>query len=58
MLGDKCSYCDEPAIGYDFHLGLYGANVCKLHAPAELLELDSGERKKTDYGYITKYEVD
>ena len=57
MKGDKCSFCDEPAIGYDFHPGLYGANVCEQHAPKELLELNPGERKKTEYGYITKYGV-
>ena len=58
MKGDKCSFCDEPAIGYDSHPGEYGANVCEKHAPDELQQLEPDERKKTDYGSVTKYEVD
>ena len=58
MKGDKCSFCNEPAIGYDFHPGAYGADVCANHAPDELLQLEPGERKKTDYGSVKKYEVE
>jgi len=58
MKGDKCSFCNESAIGYDFHPGAYGADVCAKHAPDELLQLEPGERKITDYGSVKKYEVD
>jgi len=57
MKGEKCSYCSEPAIGYVFHRGEYGANVCVHHAPDELIKLIPGENKKTEWGSITKYEV-
>lgn len=57
MKGDKCSYCDEPAIGYEWYRGIKGVNVCENHASKELNALKSGEKVKHEFGTFHKYEV-
>ena len=43
MKGDKCSYCDEPAIGYEFYRSIMGVNVCEDHASNIMKQLKPGE---------------